>query len=324
MSLKFKKTMDLELVNDVPVGANVLIETDYATKRLPVTAINNGYSKEECDEKFMASDAKTSWNDLQDKPFYEETKVVNEPLNITWDGNTDGLVNVLGQYFKVSDSIFTDEQIKLMTITTNDESMTPAKIGDIWDEALGEGVFPSADATHAAMICVARKDGAILSAHDMEVVFPEKGLYFAKFPNSVAVTSLTTTEPIEYTKTTVKKLDKKYLPNNIGGGKVLKIIRSDFGNYLSEVSTMISAGYTYETNMTLEEARAAFRACELDGVVFYKGNARIDMYYSAEALSNSGVVYFVFACMFMDETIEIFWSEEYGITNSNPYVSIPT
>lgn len=318
MSLKFKKTMDLELVNDVPVGANVLIETDYATKRLPVTAINNGYSKEECDEKFMASDAKTSWNDLQDKPFYEETKVVNEPLNITWDGKTTGLVSVQNVYFKVSDSIFTDEQIKLMTITTNDESMTPAKIGDIWDEALGAQIFPSTDVTAAIAIIVARKDGAILSAYGMEAVFPEKGLYFAKFPNSVAVTSLTTTEPIEYTKTTVKKLDKKYLPDNIGGGKVLKIIRSDFGNYLSEVSPMLT-GYTYEANMTLEEARAAFRACELDGVVFYNGNARIDMYYSAEALSNSGIVYFGFACVFMGETIELFWTEEYGITDYNPY-----
>lgn len=318
MSLKFKKTMDLELVNDVPVGANVLIETDYATKRLPVTAINNGYSKEECDEKFMASDAKISWNDLQDKPFYEETKVVNEPLNITWDGNTTGLVSVQNMYFKVSDSIFTDEQIKLMTITTNNESIQLIPIGDIWDESLGEEVIPSSDATGAAYICVARKDGAVLSSYGTEVVFPEKGLYFAKVPNYVTVTSLTTTEPIEHTKTTVKKLDKKYLPDNIGGGKVLKIIRSDFGNYLSEVSPMLT-GYTYEANMTLEEARAAFRACELDGVVFYNGNARIDMYYSAEALSKSGVVYFGFACMFMNETIELFWSEEYGITDYNPY-----
>lgn len=41
MSYNFKKIMDLELVNEVPEGANVLIETDGATKRLPSTAINS-------------------------------------------------------------------------------------------------------------------------------------------------------------------------------------------------------------------------------------------------------------------------------------------
>ena len=41
MSYNFKKIMDLELVNEVPEGANVLIEADGATKRLPSTAIKS-------------------------------------------------------------------------------------------------------------------------------------------------------------------------------------------------------------------------------------------------------------------------------------------
>ena len=64
MSYKFKKVMDLELTPEVPEGANVLIETDGATMRLPSTAINNGYSKEECDEKFMTNTDIASEDDL--------------------------------------------------------------------------------------------------------------------------------------------------------------------------------------------------------------------------------------------------------------------
>lgn len=39
MSYNFKKIIDLDLVTEVPEGANVLIETDGATKRLPSTSI---------------------------------------------------------------------------------------------------------------------------------------------------------------------------------------------------------------------------------------------------------------------------------------------
>ena len=60
MSYNFKKIMDLDLVTEVPEGANVLIETDGATKRLPSTAINNGYSKEEVYNKTEADNIPTS------------------------------------------------------------------------------------------------------------------------------------------------------------------------------------------------------------------------------------------------------------------------
>lgn len=62
MSYNFKKINELELINEVPEGANVLIETEGATKRLPSSAINNGYTKEEvytkeeCDEKYLTAE----------------------------------------------------------------------------------------------------------------------------------------------------------------------------------------------------------------------------------------------------------------------------
>ena len=57
----------------------------------------------------------SSWNDLTDKPFYEETKVTEIPaINIEWDGNTEGLEycdmgepNEEGHgYYKVSNDVF--------------------------------------------------------------------------------------------------------------------------------------------------------------------------------------------------------------------------
>ena len=45
-----------------------------------------------------------SWNDLEDRPFGETTAVVGGDT-LTWDGNTEGLVNVLDQQFKVSDVV---------------------------------------------------------------------------------------------------------------------------------------------------------------------------------------------------------------------------
>ena len=151
-----------------------------------------------------------SYNDLTDRPFYEETEVVNEPLNITWDGNTEGLVSINNQFYKVSDLALTDEEIKLSTIEFNNILMP---IGDSWEEGLANGqVIPSEEATSAFLIIVARKDKAIISNGTIEIEIPEKGIYFGVNPGGY-VSALTTTEPIEQTKTVVHKLDEKYLPD---------------------------------------------------------------------------------------------------------------
>lgn len=351
MAYDFKKINELELVNGVPEGANVLIETEGTTKRLPSTAINNGYSKEEvynkneayskdevynkneADEKFLTKEtiAKPDWNQndenapdyvknrthwsvvsavieeqaiegfavMQDpiyvvqNPFifspiagdryivhwdgiayvveaqnldgciclgnenywamntgggipfailvlendimfiatestanshticiesevvhklnpkylpkgypYEETDVVNEPLNITWDGNTEGLVNVGDYCWKVSDLILTDEQIKSAIITTDEFSFS---IADKWDEMNVEDDIVSTPGNEVIFV---RKDGV----YD----FSKAGIYFRQ-----SILGLTTTEPVEQTKTVVKKLDKKFLPDDIGGGSIM-------------------------------------------------------------------------------------------------------
>ena len=168
-----------------------------------------------------------SYNDLKDRPFYEETEVVNEPLNITWDGNTEGLVCVEApdgtMNYKVSNIILTDEQIKMITET--DSEGYASNIGEHWGELVELGQV-SEDFV-ASMAIYVRKDGAEMFG----LAFPEAGIYFCMWSNGDHQTAITTTEPIEYTKTVVHKLDKKFLPKAETSDIVFTGVLNDEGWY---------------------------------------------------------------------------------------------
>ena len=223
MSYNFKKIMDLELVNEVPEGANVLIETDGATKRLPSTAIKPAPIQSD-----MAQNDSAAPDYIKNRTHYEETTVVNEPLNITWDGNTEGLVSVANMFFKVSDIILTDEQIASATVCDNSGQYSDSyqKINDNISLVGGEmGVM-------------------FVNADNVEMtgfVIPEAGIYFIKY-EAAYIASLTTTEPVEHTKTVVKKLDKKFLPNDIGGG-IKYVTISESSTYEADLSFAASASF---------------------------------------------------------------------------------
>lgn len=68
MSYNFKKIIDLDLVEEVPEGANVLIETDGATKRLPSTAIKPAPIQPD-----MAQNDPTAPDYVKNRTHYEET-----------------------------------------------------------------------------------------------------------------------------------------------------------------------------------------------------------------------------------------------------------
>lgn len=205
MSYNFKKIMDLELINEVPEGANVLIETDGATKRLPSTAIKPAPIQSD-----FAQNDPSAPDYVKNRTHYEETSVVNEPLNITWDGNTEGLVSVNDAFYKVSDVVLTDEQFKSGTLTVVGGNPLPLMI--TWNSLVAEGKATEAFVNMNYILIVVRQAGTTIDG----ILFPECGIYFAE-----NVASLTTTEPVEHTKTVVKKLDKKFLPDDIGSGGAL-------------------------------------------------------------------------------------------------------
>lgn len=176
--------------------------------------------------KAGGSGGASSWNDLTDKPFYEETKVVNEPLNITWDGNTKGLVCVENYdcvWCKVSDMTLTDEQIKLITETSSGDDS--GIISDIWEEMV-QNESVTDDAVGGYWTTYVRKSGAVMFGS----VFPEAGVYFYK-DDYEYTTSNTTTEPIEHAKTTVHTLNKKFLPKAETSDIVFTGVPNDDGWY---------------------------------------------------------------------------------------------
>lgn len=151
----------------------------------------------------------SSWNDLEDKPFYEAEEIVNEPLNITWDGNTEGLVQIPEMsFFKVSDIVLTDEQIKSITFTMSDGSSL--SLAGAWDSAVDMGMVTE-DVVNAPVAVFARKNNSVMEG--TSTVIPEAGIYLAKYSDEGYVASLTTTEPVEQTKTVIHPIDPKFLPD---------------------------------------------------------------------------------------------------------------
>lgn len=206
MSYNFKKINDLELVNAVPEGANVLIETDGATKRLPSTAINNGYTKEECDEKFLTlenlPESVTSWNDLEDKPFYEETKLVSE--TITWDGVTPGSVVLAnGWIHKVSDAVLTDDEIKMCVVTDTHDDSGSFELSEQWDYMTENGMVTDDYVRLDYVLIFVRTPGVDIEG----VTFPEAGIYLQKGEFHIKSIALP-----ELTKTVIHRLSSKFMP----------------------------------------------------------------------------------------------------------------
>lgn len=145
---------------------------------------------------------------VKNRTHYEETTVVNEPLNITWDGNTEGLVSVANMLFKVSDAVLTDEQIKLITEVSFKYGDTI--VSKIWSDMVANGMVTE-DIVASYGAAYVRKAGAEI--HGM--IFPEVGIYF-NMNGSDYIKAITTTEPVEQTKSIIKKIDKKFLPDSAG------------------------------------------------------------------------------------------------------------
>lgn len=149
----------------------------------------------------------TAQDYVKNRTHYESIEVVNEPLNLTWDGNTEGLVSAINIAYKVSDIVLTEEQILSATITLNNGES--ANLSEDYIKATDE-IFLGG----YGFIAFVNTDNAILSADD-GTIFPEAGIYFVKYEqDQIYVASLSTSEPVEHTKTVAHKIDKKFLPFN--------------------------------------------------------------------------------------------------------------
>ena len=216
---------------DGEAGYTPVKGTDYYTEADKQEMVNNVLSELSTD--WEQNDA-TKADYIKNRTHYEEITTVNEPLNITWDGNTEGLVCVDDIFYKVSDLVLTDEQIKSSTLTLTDGTIIPADaMAEAWEEFIAQGNVTEEYVVLFPMIAFIRKENVMYK--DL-ATFSEPGIYFiTEFPQ-IQVSTFTTTEPVEHTATVVHKLDKKYLPDNIGGIKYVTIGQDDDGNAIADVT----------------------------------------------------------------------------------------
>lgn len=140
-----------------------------------------------------------------------------EGVTIEWDGNTEGLDVVADTYYRVSDAIVSDEQIKVGVMADangNEQAVTAIAP---WDTFVSMG-YVTEDVTSVESVVFVRKDGAVFQG----VTFNKTGVYF------MALVRKFTTEIIH-------TMAPEFLPAGVGGG-VPAVTTSDNGKLLRVVN----------------------------------------------------------------------------------------
>ena len=153
-----------------------------------------------------------SWNDLKDKPFYEETKTVAGDT-LYWDGNTEGRARFGDLFYKVSDAVpSVDDLVEGTTVTANVGVTLPLTQSFPVDGYLilyfeNEPIF------------VVIPDDLVGSNIDGEIV-TESGMYAY---NNDSVYPISFTIPgyngFKTTTTELKTLESKFLPEALHFGE---------------------------------------------------------------------------------------------------------
>ena len=154
----------------------------------------------------------SSWNDLTEKPFYEESTVIGDA--ITWDGNTDGLDSVMGMAYRVSGAVPTLEALQnggTVTMFTPDGEVSLEFIADMVMDAemFGMGTNLVMVQTDMGGIFIATEDGATFTQGNTSIVFDKAGIYFMAADG--AYVSSFTINGYTFTETIIETIDNKFL-----------------------------------------------------------------------------------------------------------------
>ena len=176
----------------------------------------------------------TSWNDLTDKPFEEES------WSITWDGTpTDDFVEVVNGlgYYKVSEAI-----------PTKDELVGTTYKGANMEGGSTEFVIESNDIVDYNTCCYGEKEGVFLVV--TQETYVELGDFEFKLTEGTWFIGFGI--PTSLSKSVIKKLDKKYLPDDIGSGVSSWNDLEDKPFYDNSVAIQISEAGEIITSQPLE------------------------------------------------------------------------
>lgn len=163
----------------------------------------------------------SSWNDLTDKPFYDESTVLFE-----WDGNTEGLDSVdFGTVspelegmivYKVSDTPLTyDELLGSIGIGIVDGQVTPLEITE--EQLTVNGNIISISGFVLSVLEDTEQNGLMLTRGIWQISHIESGVYISKISKGV-----------------VKQLDSKFVD-----AYTKEQIDTMFGNYVTEVADLV-------------------------------------------------------------------------------------
>lgn len=149
---------------------------------------------------------------VKNKPF-EEKKTGSD--TVTWDGNTDGLVSVMGQFYKVSDATPTLADFANGAVASLISAGTdiPNEVGPDGIAEAGSGVLMVAE----GMAVVVHTEGVGVDLGGAS--FPEPGTYFmGMLEAGIYVGLLTIPGYNGFIKTEIKPLDMKFLPPSLQFG----------------------------------------------------------------------------------------------------------
>ena len=182
----------------------------------------------------------TSWNDLKDRPFYEETTEVGGDT-LTWDGNTEELLSTdTGNMWLISEAVPTLDDCTdggSTTVWKDDgaekvTNLTQAHFMPVIDGVIILGLYFISVAEYAS--------GKVVE--ELSCTFPKAGVYAMNAGKKQSLTINGYTGFVT-TKTMVKPLDEKYLPESVkGGASTTFTINSDTHTiYLADSTTEASS-----------------------------------------------------------------------------------
>lgn len=220
MATTIKKISELEKLSALSSSSNVLIEENGKAKRIAANNIGgkvktvNGVEPDANGNIAIevGSNGVTSWNDLTDKPFYEED---NRTI-IEWNGSTEGRDSFSFDtgfvFYKVSDLMPTVEELTGGEVTVTFNETTTEGVLDENNLIAGDGYI-----LVDGLGFVVTK--APFVYNDVTVEAPSTGVYLRTAGDDYFF-SLT------YGTVTVHQIDKKFIPGS-GGAFVIRLSYAD-------------------------------------------------------------------------------------------------
>lgn len=162
---------------------------------------------------YIGEDGKADWGVPEGYPY-------KDGVTIEWDGNTEGLDAVGGMFYRVSDIVLSDEQIKMGTVkVSNGREM---HISAMWDAIANKG-FITDDFVFIIAALFVRKDNISFQGFN----FKKAGVYANYVEGEVYLQSFITK--------IIRPISTEFLPTNIGAGSfIINVTMDENENYIAD------------------------------------------------------------------------------------------